>query len=55
MNEITRTKKEIDDQLNEAQKYIDEGSKYFGMSYEDGIVAMFDWLVGNSDALPMEE
>lgn len=51
---IVRTKEEIDEQLNLAQENIDSGeSPYFGMTYEQGIVEMFDWLVGNNDVTPM--
>ena len=52
---ITRTQTEIDKQLNLVMEGIDEGSKYPGMSYEDGILAMYDWLTGQSDDAPMEE
>lgn len=53
--EIVRTQREINEQLDLAHKYSEEGSKYFGLSYEEGLIAMYDWLVGNTDDLPMEE
>ena len=53
--EITKTQTEIDEQLNLAQEGIDEGSKYPGMSYEEGIQAMWDWLIGQIDDAPMTE
>lgn len=55
MYTITRTQDEIDKQLNLANEGIDEGTKYPGMSYEEGIQAMYDWLTGFIDNAPMEE
>ena len=52
---ICRSREEIDEQLNLAQDAIDHGSKFFGMSYEQGIVAMFDWLEGNCEDAPMDD
>lgn len=31
------------------------GSKYPGMSYEDGIIATLDWLTGHDDAHPYDD
>lgn len=54
--EVVRTEEEIDEQLNKAQAIIDEGgSPFFGMSYEDGIVAMHEWLTGLHDDAPMDQ
>jgi len=55
MNTIVRTQDEIDKQLNLAVEGIDEGSKYPGMSYEEGIQNMYDWLIGQIDDAPMDE
>ena len=52
---IIREQAEIDEQLNKASETLDEGSKFFGMSYEEGILAMFDWLVGNREDAPMDQ
>jgi len=48
---IVREQKEIEKQLQEAE----DQSRYFGMSYEQGIIAMYEWLVGDTDNLPIEE
>lgn len=52
---IVRTDAEIDEQLNIAADGINDGSKYPGMSYEDGIQAFADWLFGDTDEKPFEE
>ena len=28
------------------------GSRFFGMSYEDGVIAALDWVKGNTDDHP---
>lgn len=50
---IVRTEDEINEQLNLAAEGQDSGSKYPGQSYEDGIRAMFDWLVGDTEDTPL--
>lgn len=52
---ICRSTEEIDEQLSLAQGAIETGSKFFGMTYEQGIVAMFDWLEGNREEAPMDD
>lgn len=52
--EIVRTDKEIDEVLNKASESMEHGSKYPGMSYEDGIKNMYEWLCGLIDDDPME-
>jgi hypothetical protein len=51
---ITRTEKEINDQI---QKALDgqDSSAYPSMSYEQGMLAMYDWLIGQSDDLPIDD
>jgi hypothetical protein len=51
---IVRSEQEINDLLNEVAKYRNNGSKFSGMSYEDGLQAMFDWLTEASEENPME-
>lgn len=51
---IVRTQEEIDRVLNWVAQAEDEGSHYGGMSYEQGIRDMHDWLVGESDCAPDE-
>ena len=53
--DVIRQTKEIKDVLVKAEKQIAEGSKFFGMSYEEGIVNMYDWLIGNTDNNPMDD
>lgn len=49
-----RSKSEIDEQIERA---IDENGVYFGMSYEEGVVAALDWVIGFIDEkpIPIEE
>jgi hypothetical protein len=43
---IKRTEEEINKLVDEANDIIDErGSKFPGMSYEEGIVAALTWLI----------
>jgi hypothetical protein len=52
----TRTNEEIDDVLNRCNEKVDEGgSRFFGMTYEQGIVAGIDWLLGNTDDHPYDD
>lgn len=55
-SEIVRSQAEIDDQLNMAAECLETGrSKYPGMKFEEGVMAMYDWLVGNGADAPMED
>jgi hypothetical protein len=51
---IVRDDDEIDQQLNAAME-SDGGSKFPGMTYEQGVAAGIDWLTGNTDDKPMED
>ena len=52
---IVRTKEEIDEVLNEVNEIKNSvGSKFHGMSYEEGLEAMHDWLTGETDENPLE-
>lgn len=54
MSVIVRSQTEIDEVLNVAQDFIDGGgSPFFGMSYEDGIIGMYRWLIGEEDENPL--
>ena len=55
MPHIVRNQQEIDRVLNWVAQSEDEGSHYPGMSYEQGMRDMHDWLVGDSDHAPDEE
>lgn len=55
MYELKRTNKEINEQLDRATEGINEGTKFHGMSYEDGVRAAIDWMLGNVEEKPMED
>ncbi len=50
--EIKRSEQEVDEVLNFAAEALDEGSKYPGMSYEEGIQNALLWLLGELDDRP---
>ena len=52
--EIKRTKEEIDEQVNRAHETA-EDSRYFGMTFEQGVIAAIEWILGETDELPMED
>jgi hypothetical protein len=55
MNTIVRTDKEIDDVLNAAMGAENEGTKWPGMTYEQGVQAAIMWLLGDSSDNPMAD
>jgi hypothetical protein len=56
MNKIKRTDSEIDNLLNSANAWEEHGgSSVPGMSYEQGVKAGIEWLLGNSNEYPIEE
>jgi len=52
---VKRSQEEIDDVLNKAADGMDMGSKWPGMSYEEGVHNAINWLLGYHDENPMEE
>lgn len=52
---IKRSESEIDDAVNQAQEGVDQGTKWPGMSYEEGVVAALMWVAGHTDEHPMAE
>ena len=52
--EVERQSKEIYDLMNWAQEGVDQGTRYPGMSYEQGILDALMWLDGSSDHNPMD-
>lgn len=51
-----RTENEIEDVIATAYEIKDEiGSKWPGMSYEDGVITTLDWIKGERDEHPFEE
>jgi len=55
MDTIIRSDEEIGEVVNKAFDFREQGSPFFGMSYEDGILNMLDWLTGNTDDNPMDD
>jgi hypothetical protein len=54
--ELVRTEKEIDAVMDTVNKNQTQGlSAYSGMSYEDGLQAMYDWLVNKEIESPFED
>ncbi len=47
--------KEINDQINAAYAYLDDGTKYPGMCFEEGVAQALEWILGESPDKPMEE
>lgn len=45
----------MEEQHSKATEAMDEGSKYPGMSYEEGVQAALDWVLGNTGVPPMED
>ena len=54
MYKIVRSDEEINRVLNWAGEGLDQGAHFPGMSYENGILNMLDWLNGDSDEAPDE-
>ena len=50
----TPTQSEIDDVLNQCADAIDDGSRWPGMSYEQGVEAAIRWMLGDFEN-PMSE
>ena len=55
MYQIKRTDEEIDNCLNEAAAGEAEGSRWPGMSYEEGVGAALRWIIGDSEDNPMKD
>ena len=56
MYRIKRTAEEIDEQMNRAWEEEDDGSRYPGMTYEQGVRAAIDWITTDGgDEPPMPE
>ena len=55
MKHIYRNDDEIDEVVGKCADAMNEGSKYPGLSYEEGVLAMLYWLTGASGDNPMED
>jgi len=54
--DIARTEDEIDDVMNTCSEVIDSGDSHFeGMSYEQGVQAALDWVLGRTEDHPFPE
>jgi len=54
--EIERTSAEIEEVICKCIEQAEKGeSIFFGMSYEDGVRATLDWILGECDENPMED
>lgn len=52
---VTRSNREIDNQLNRGAAWEDAGgSSVRGMTYESGVKAAIEWLMGDRDDVPIE-
>ena len=51
---IVREQEEIDEVLDAArEEFVD--SRLSGLTYEDGIIRFYEWLVGLTDVNPMDD
>jgi hypothetical protein len=55
MDKIEQEQELIDSTLNEAWDHVDSGSKFPGMGYEEGVIAMHKWLTSKDEPNPMDE
>lgn len=55
MYDIKRVEAEIDEVLNACEDAEINGSRFPGMSYEQGIIDFFRWLIGETDDHPYPE
>ncbi len=52
---LERTKEEVNNQIDLASDSINEGGKYLGMCYEEGVKNALEWATGQVDEEPMED
>jgi hypothetical protein len=52
---VNRTDQEIDDLENAAAEGENEGTKFPGMNYEQGILETLRWLRGDTNNSPMAD
>ncbi len=56
MPEIAVSQREIDEVLNAVASRIDEGgSRFPGMTYEEGVRDAISWMLGDNDENPYPE
>ena len=49
------TDEDIEDQLELACEQLEDGTRWPGMSYEDGVDAALRWVLGYTDDKPMDD
>lgn len=49
------TEKEMHEQIDLANEGIENGSKFSGMTFEDGVKMALEWAMGDSKQKPMDE
>jgi hypothetical protein len=52
---LSRSDDEVNEQLNLAAEGMDKGTRWAGMSYEQGVDAALHWVLGHSDDKPMAD
>jgi hypothetical protein len=53
---VRPTTEQIDEQLNKALDQMDKGgSKFFGMTFEEGVDQTIRWMRGEIEDAPMDE
>ena len=50
-----RSLSEIKEMVGDTLDRIDSGRSYHGMTYEEGVLAALDWVLGNTNDKPIEE
>lgn len=50
-----RTQEQIERQLNTAAHFFDIGTKYPGMSYDEGVRDALTWALGDDDEPPYDD
>jgi hypothetical protein len=51
---MVKTRKEVDVQIDKANEFIENGTGCHGMSYEEGVKAALEWVMGDVDEEPIE-
>ena len=53
--ELKRTEAEINEQHDLACDGVENGTKYSGMSYEEGVRETINWMLGYTNDKPMDD
>jgi hypothetical protein len=52
---IGQSDADIDEVMNKAAEGMDNGTRWPGMTYEQGVHQAINWVTGQSDENPMED